>query len=137
MKGFKIQTQQGKTIRFKYYLNDAPITCEAFAKHLPFTKALMHARVSGEEIWTDNAPFLDIIQKNASVFTQAGEVVIGPSKPERIKTKGAMGIYYGEGKGLDSCNIFAVVFDEDKHLLTELGESIWKQGVQTIVFNSL
>jgi len=45
-----------------------------------------------------------------------------------------MGIYYGEGKGLDCCNIFAKVFDEDLNLLKTLGDSIWKHGAEEILF---
>jgi len=97
----------------------------------------MHARISGQEIWTDHAPVLDIIQENASVFTEPGEVVIGPLKPARTKTTGCLGIYYGEGKGLDACNIFAKVIDEDLMLLKELGEEIWKKGEQPAILEEL
>jgi len=97
----------------------------------------MHARVSGQEIWIDNAPELDIIQENASVFTAPGEVVYGPLKPARTKTSNCMGIYYGEGRCLDCCNIFARVFDEDMPFLKELGENIWKQGMQELIFEKL
>lgn len=135
MTGFKLKTAD-TTIRFKYH-EDAPITAKAFAALLPFTRTFMHARVSGQEIWIDNAPELDIIQENASVFTEPGEVVYGPLKPARTKTSNCMGIYYGEGKGLDCCNIFAKVFDEDMGLLKELGEQVWKQGVQELTFEGL
>ena len=46
-----------------------------------------------------------------------------------------MGVYYGEGKGLDCCNIFAGVFEEDIVLLKTLGEQIWKYGMQEIIFD--
>lgn len=128
MKGFVIKTLDHKSIRFRYYKEDAPVTCEAFASVLPFTRTFLHARVSGEEIWTDNVPPLDIIQENASIFTLPGEVVYGPLKPARTRTSNCMGIYYGEGKGLDCCNIFAKVFDEDLEVLKELGTYIWKNG---------
>jgi len=132
--GFILKTSDGKIIRFRYYLDDAPITAKAFDALLPFTRTFIHARVSGQEIWIDNAPELDIIQENASVFTVPGEVVYGPLKPARAKTSNCMGIYYGEGRGLDCCNIFAKVVDEDMHLLKALGEAIWKQGEQELVF---
>ncbi|HEV3326650.1 MAG TPA: DUF3830 family protein [Puia sp.] len=134
MTGFIIKTAASKTIRFKFYLDAAPVTCTAFAKLLPFTRTFFHARVSGQEIWIDNPPPLDIIQENASVFTEPGEVVFGPSKPARAKTVNCMGIYYGEGKGLDCCNIFAKVFDEDVPLLKTLGDSIWRRGAEEILF---
>jgi hypothetical protein len=136
MTGFVINISD-KKIRFNYYTADAPITCKAFDALLPFSKTFMHARFSGQEIWIDDAPPLDIIQENASVFTQPGEVVYGPLKPVRTKTSNCMGIYYGEGKGLDCCNIFAKVVDEDKHLLEELGNEIWKQGERKLNFSKL
>jgi len=136
MTGFIIKTGD-KTIRFNYYSDDAPVTCMAFAALLPFTRNFMHARVSGQEIWTDDAPKLGIIQENASVFTAPGEVVFGPMKPARTKTANCMGIYYGEGRGLDCCNIFAKVFEEDMKLLDTLGNTVWKYGTQDILFDKL
>lgn len=133
MTGFLLKTAT-KTIRFEFYTDDAPVTCAAFAELLPFSRTFYHARVSGQEIWIDNAPVLDIIQENASVFTNPGEVVFGPLKPKRAKTSNCMGIYYGEGKGLDSCNIFAKVVDADLKSLKELGDDIWQKGTQDLSF---
>lgn len=137
MKGFKITTPGKQEIQFELYLDTAPITSEAFLSILPFTRTFHHARVSGQEIWIDDVPRLDIIQENASVFTEPGEVVFGPAKPERTKTAGCFGIYYGDGKGLDACNIFARVIDADKQKLVELGNSIWKNGSQEITISAI
>ncbi|OYU95802.1 MAG: hypothetical protein CFE21_11735 [Bacteroidetes bacterium B1(2017)] len=132
MSGFILVTKDKVEIRFEFYLEDAPETSKAFAALLPFTRTFYHARVSGQEIWIDDVPKLDIIQENASVFTEPGEVVFGPSKPSRTKTANCFGIYYGEGKGLDACNIFARVMEGDKQKLLELGNSIWKNGSQEL-----
>lgn len=137
MKGFIIKTNESIIIRFRYDLVNAPVTCKAFDKALPFTQTFMHARVSGQEIWTDKAPGLDIMQENASIFTAPGEVVIGPLKPARVSTAGCMGIYYGDGKGVDSCNIFAKVMDDDMLLLQALGNSIWRWGGQEVRFERM
>ncbi len=137
MTGFRIISQDHVVIRFGCYTEDAPVTSEAFMSLLPFKCNFFHARVSGEEIWTDGGPGLDIIQENASVFTDPGEVVIGPVKPVRVRTAGLMGIYYGEGKGLDAANIFARVFDEDLPALKILGDKIWKEGKQELLFEKL
>ena len=134
MNGFIIRTQHNGTIRFNLYHAEAPETAAAFLSALPFTKTFFHARVSGEEIWMDDAPSLDIIQENASVFTEPGEVVLGPLKPARAKTSKCMGIYYGEGKGLDCCNIFGKVAPEDMQKLKALGDSIWRHGMQELTF---
>lgn len=135
MKGFKITTKDKREIRFEFYLDTAPVTSKAFADILPFTRTFYHARVSGHEIWIDHIPKLDIIQENASVFTEPGEVVLGPTKPVRNKTANCFGIYYGEGKGLDACNIFAKVTDNDRQLLVDLGNSIWENGSQELTIS--
>ncbi len=134
MTGFTLITPDHKEIRFRFYLDSAPVTSAAFARSLPFTRTFYHARVSGQEIWIDNVPPLDIIQENASVYAEPGEVVVGPMKPARTKTANCMGIYYGEGKGLDACNIFAGVVEEDRQKLVKLGTSIWKDGALELRF---
>lgn len=137
MSGFKITTSDKQEIKFELYLDNAPITSKAFVNLLPFTRRFYHARVSGQEIWIDNVPQLDIIQENASVYTVPGEVVFGPTKPNRTKTANCFGIYYGEGKGLDACNIFAKVVDSDMQKLIDLGNSIWKNGSQDLTISAL
>ncbi len=137
MSGFKLTTSDNQEIRFKLYSDIAPVTSMAFVDILPFTRTFHHARVSGQEIWIDDVPKLDIIQENASIFTEPGEVVFGPTKPARTKTANCFGIYYGEGKGLDACNIFARVFESDRQKLIELGNSIWKNGAQDLTFSIL
>lgn len=132
MPAFKITTADHLEIKFELDFKGAPVTSEAFLGILPFTRTFHHARVSGQEIWIDDVPPLDIIQENASVFTEPGEVVFGPAKPTRVKTANCMGIYYGEGKGLDACNIFAKVVEEDRQKLTDLGNQIWKKGSQEL-----
>ncbi len=133
MDGF-IMTIGTERVRFRYYRDETPVTCAGFESFLPFTRALMHARVSGQEIWTDQSPQLDIIQENSFVFTMPGEVVFGPVKPLRSKTRNNMGIYYGEGKGLDGCNIFARAVAEDMDTLKMIGGNIWKGGVLDATF---
>lgn len=137
MNGFKITTKDGIEIRFEYYYDAAPITSEAFKSLLPFTRTFHHARVSGQEIWIDDVPKLDIIQENASVYTEPGEVVFGPSKPSRTKTANCFGVYYGDGKGLDACNIFAKVVAADMKKLVALGNDIWKNGSQDLILSNI
>lgn len=136
MTGFTIRTNSGVKIRFNYY-SEAPVTSQAFNNALPFTQTFYHARVSGEEIWTDKAPALDIIQENSTVFIEPGEVVIGPLNPSRSKVVKCMGIMYGEGKLLDSGNIFAKVHDEDMDLLKELGGKLWEEGFKEVTLEKL
>ena len=135
MKGFKIMTSDNVEIKFNFYHDVAPVTSDAFVKILPFTRIFNHAKFSGQEIWIDDVPQLDIIQENASVFTEPGEVVVGPLNPIRTKTANCFGIYYGDGKGVDACNIFAKVLDCDKQKLMDLGNYIWKNGSQELTIS--
>ena len=64
---FIAKTTCGLPIRFRLYWLDAPVTSLAFLGLLPFSRNFLHARVSGHEIWIDDAPPLDIIQENASI----------------------------------------------------------------------
>ena len=134
MDSFYLKTQTEITIRFQLYINEAPVTAQAFLKKLPFNRTFYHARISGQEIWIDDAPLLDIIQENASVFPKPGEIIIGPKHPKRNPVSGCMGIFYGEGKGLDCSNIFGKVYEEDFDLLVSLGNEIWKKGEQELWF---
>lgn len=127
----------GKKIRFRLYADAAPLTTTAFEQALPFSISFLHARVSGQEIWTDKAPGLDVAQENASIFTEPGEIVIGPLKPARNKICNCIGIFYGEGKLLDCGNIFGKVFEEDLSLLQLLGDNIWKHGAAELSFNKI
>lgn len=137
MNGFIIKTADQRVIRFRYYEAAAVQTVAAFERALPFMRTFLHARVSGQEIWIDNAPRLDVAQENVSVYTSPGEVVIGPIQPSRNKIAGCMGIFYGEGKLLDGGNIFAKVFEEDFTQLEELGNRIWKSGGVELTFERL
>jgi len=138
MTGFIIGTKDNQAIRFRYYNEDAPASVAAFNKVLPFTLTFYHARTSGQEFWIANAFEFDIIQENASVFTEPGEIVLGPMKPARAKAvAGGIGVYYGEGKGLDAANIFGKVVAEDMAALKALGEKIWKQGEQELTFEGI
>ena len=60
-----MMTKDGLEIHFKFYLEEAPVTCKAFREILPFTRVFYHARISGREIWIDDVPVLDIVQEYA------------------------------------------------------------------------
>ncbi len=136
MKVFAIHTPGNQVIRFSLYQTEAPATVAAFLQTLPFTRNFLHAKISGQEIWIDNAPPLQVPQENASVFAMPGEIVIGPSLPTRNKICNCIGIFYGEGKLLDCGNIFGKVLEEDMVLLQKLGDEIWRKGSQELYFTS-
>ena len=132
-----LRAPQMGDIKFRLYVDEAPVTVAAFCAALPITVTMMHARVSGEEIWSPDGPKLDIIQENASTFAVPGEMVMGPLRPARVKTAGCVGIYYGAGRGLDAANIFAKVVPEDADALWKLGDDIWRSGPKEVVLDNV
>lgn len=134
MQTFTIRTPDHIRIRFHLYQDEAPQTYRAFLEALPFQRTFLHARVSGQEIWVDEAPELDVPQENASVFTTPGEIVLGPLLPARNKIRKCIGIFYGPGQLLDCGNIFGRVWEEDLELLQNLGDAIWRNGGLALEF---
>ncbi len=137
MSNFLIKIQDNLIIRFRMYNDAAPVTSAAFANTIPFSRPFLHARISGEEIWTDEGPQLEIIQVNVSVFAEPGEIVVGPVNPVRNKVSNCIGIFYGKGQLLDGGNIFGKVYDDDMQLLEALGEIIWREGEQVLSFEMI
>jgi hypothetical protein len=80
---------------------------------------------------------LILYRKTHRFFTEPGEIVLGPLKSTRSKTANCLSIYYGEGRGLNCCNIFGKVVDEDLPLLKALGTEIWKNGAQNVIFEAI
>ena len=126
-----LTTFAGTEIRFKLYTNDAPVTCDAFVKILPIDVTLIHARTSGEEIWTPDGPALQIGLENATINIESGEIGIAPVHP-RNKISKCLVISYGQAKLFDCANIFGHVLKEDESSLKELGNKIWTEGKQTV-----
>ncbi|MFA5126958.1 MAG: DUF3830 family protein [Patescibacteria group bacterium] len=133
MKHIILKTSNGKSIRFKLYEKEAPLTCEAFAKILPFQAKAIQAREAGEEIWIPDGPELNMPPENATVHLLMGELGIAPNYT-RNQVARSIAIIYGEAKLHDCVNVFAKVFDEDVKSLKKLGEEIWLKGSQVLTF---
>jgi len=126
-----LKTLTGAEIKFKLYTDDAPVTCDAFAKILPLEVDLLHARTSGEELWTPEGPELKIALENATVNIESGEIGIAPIHP-RNKISKCLVVSYGQAKLFDCANIFGQVFKEDESKLKDLGNKIWTEGKQRV-----
>jgi hypothetical protein len=127
-----LKTSEGVEIRFRLYQREAPATFEALAAMLPLELTLLHARTSGEEIWTADGPSLNIPAENATVNIESGEIGIGPDHP-RNKIARCVVISYGQAKLFDYANIFGRVVEEDDDKLKALGNKIWTEGKQTVI----
>jgi hypothetical protein len=126
-----LRTLTGMEIKFKLYTDDAPVTCESFGKILPLEIHLLHAKTSGEELWTPDGPELQIALENATVNIESGEIGIAPIHP-RNRISRCLVISYGQAKLFDCANIFGKVFKEDEGKLKDLGSKIWTEGKQAV-----
>jgi hypothetical protein len=126
-----LRTLNGTEIKFRLYSDEAPLTCDAFTKILPLEITLLHARTSGEEIWTPDGPELKIAIENATVNIESGEIGIGPMHP-RNKIAKCLVISYGQAKLFDYANIFGQVVTADVDKLKDLGNKIWTEGKQSV-----
>lgn len=133
MKHLILITPNEKSIRFKLYESEAPVTCKEFTKIIPFEAKAVQARMAGEEIWIPEGPELKIPQENATVHLEPGELGFAPVHP-RNEVARSIAILYGEAQLHDCVNVFGKVFEEDMKLLKELGEQIWLEGSRTLRF---
>src|SRR5258708_35140213 len=73
---------------------DAPLTCEAFKKLLPFKSKLIHARWSGEATWIPLGDFkLGVDFENHTCYPGAGQLLFYPgglSETEILFTYGSV-----------------------------------------------
>lgn len=135
--GFQVSAPGGQAIPFEYNLRFAVETCEAFDELLPFSCVFKHVETSGPELWTENAPVLDILQQYSTAQAEAGEVLLGPVQPLRNRISGSLRIFYGEGQSLDAGNVFARVFKGELDKLAALGNRIRKEGSLELSFEQL
>ena len=131
----QITNTSGESIVLDLYDELAPETISALWEILPFEREIFHARLSGQEIWCDDMPVLDVPQENASIHAQPGEFVVGPKNPIRNQITGCLGLFYGKGALIDCGNVIGKVRKEDMSVLKSWGQDIWQNGSQKLSFS--
>ena len=114
---------------------DAPQTCTAFRKLLPFRNKLIHARWSGEATWIPLGDFnLGVGYENHTSHPAPGEILLYPggfSETEILFPYG--GARFASKVGQLAGNHFLTVVDGREHL-REMGRLVLWEGAQDIVF---
>ncbi len=117
---------------------DAPQTCAAFSKLLPFRNKIIHARWSGEAAWIPLGNFnLGIDYENHTSYPAPGEILLYPgrySETEILLPYG--GTRFVSKVGQLAGNHFLTVIEGHEHL-RELGRLVLWEGAQEIVFESM
>ena len=116
---------------------NAPETCAAFRKLLPYRQKIIHARWSGEACWIPLGDFkLEVGYENHTSHPAPGEILFYPggySETEILFPYGAC--TFSSKLGQLGGNHFLTVVSGQEHLRA-MGEAVLWQGAHDITFAS-
>ena len=117
---------------------DAPHTCEAFSRILPFHSKIIHARWSGEAAWIPLGDFeLGVSYENHTSYPSPGQILFYPggfSETEILFPYG--GTRFASKLGQLAGNHFLTIVSGNKQL-QELGRLVLWEGAQDVVFEQM
>lgn len=117
---------------------DAPLTCAAFRKLLPYSERLIHARWSGEACWIPLGDFkLGVDFENHTSHPSRGDILFYPgglSETEILFPYGSA--CFASKVGQLAGNHFLTVI-EGQEQFPALGRLVLWQGAQPILFEEL
>jgi len=117
---------------------DAPQTCAAFAKLLPYREKIIHARWSGEACWIPLGDFeLGVGYENHTSHPSRGDILFYPggySETEILFPYGSA--CFASKMGQLAGNHFLTIVEGQEHL-RELGRLVLWEGAQDIVFEAI
>lgn len=117
---------------------NAPETCAAFMRLLPYRQKIIHARWSGEACWIPLGDFkLGVGYENHTSHPAPGEILFYPggfSETEILFPYGAAS--FSSKLGQLAGNHFLTVIEGREHL-REMGRKVLWEGAQDIVFEAL
>ena len=115
----------------------APLTCTAFARHLPFQGKVVHVRWSGEAVWI---PLGDrdfgVSYENHTSFPAPGQILLYPggiSEAEILLAYG--GVHFASRMGQLAGNHF-ITLTSGLDRLPEIGRLALWNGAQPISFEA-
>ena len=131
-------TAGGFIFKAKLEEENAPKTCSAFLKLLPFKNKIIHVRWSGEAVWIPLGDFnLGLGYENHTSHPSKGEILLYPggiSETEILIPYGST--CFSSKMGQLAGNHFLTI-TEGKEKLLELGKKVLWEGAQDIIFEKI
>jgi len=131
-------TAGGFIFKAKLEEENAPKTCSAFLKLLPFKNKIIHVRWSGEAVWIPLGDFnLGVGYENHTSHPSKGEILLYPggiSETEILLPYGST--CFSSKMGQLAGNHFLTI-TEGKEKLPELGKKVLWEGAQDIIFEKI
>jgi hypothetical protein len=117
---------------------DAPKTCRAFSKLLPFQNKVIHARWSGEATWIPLGDFnIGVDFENHTSHPSAGQLLLYPggySETEILFPYGSA--MFASKVGQLAGNHFLTIISGNEQF-KDLGKKVLWEGAQDILFESM
>jgi hypothetical protein len=119
--------ERGGSFKAVLLEKDAPKTCEALLRLLPFTVEIRHGRFSGQEMYCQQEKMT--VGKENNVPAGHGDIVFNPDPEWK-----AICINYGEKvrEKTNWFNRFARIVPSDLSIALELGNRVWLQGAERV-----
>ena len=115
---------------------DAPLTCEAFCKRLPFETKIVHVRWSGEAVWSPLGDYdFGVGQENHTCHPSRGDVLLYPAQSSESEILIAYGSCSFAAKVGPLAGNFFLIIEEGNENLEALGKMCLWEGAQDIVFD--
>ena len=131
-------TAGGFIFKAKLEEENAPKTCSAFLKLLPFKNKIIHVRWSGEGVWIPLGDFnLGLGYENHTSHPSKGEILLYPggiSETEILIPYGSASFSSKMGQ-LAGNHLLTII--EGKEKLPELGKKVLWEGAQDILFEKI
>lgn len=132
----RIRFERGGEIVVPLLEQAAPRTCDHVWHELPMTAEALHTRWCGREVNWEVSPQPAPPKENQAITVCTGALVYWREWGE-ITDRAALGLYYGseflrDHRGFLPVNVFGQADTKDWPLLTQIGERIWREGMESV-----
>lgn len=131
-------TSGGYTFTAKLNQEQAPKTCDAFLKHLPFESKIVHVRWSGEGVWMPLGEMdFGVDYENATSYPAPGQIILYPGGVSETEILLAYGsVQFASKAGQLAGNHFLTITSGLENVAPLGRKTLW-EGAQSILFEKI